>query len=41
MSIEFSCPHCKHPLKAEDEHAEKNGKCPKCGKELTVPAKSG
>jgi transcription initiation factor IIE alpha subunit len=41
MSIEFTCPHCKYPLKADDQVAGKTGKCPKCGKEITVPAKQG
>lgn len=38
MAIEFRCPHCQTPLKAEDDRAGTTGNCPKCGKEITVPA---
>jgi hypothetical protein len=40
MAIEFKCPHCQAPLNANDDLAGKTGNCPKCGKEITVPAQT-
>jgi hypothetical protein len=37
MSIEFKCPHCQASLQAVSEVAGKQGSCPKCNKEITVP----
>ena len=39
MLIEFECPHCRKLLRAGSDHASKKGKCPNCGKEITVPEK--
>jgi uncharacterized paraquat-inducible protein A len=39
MAIKFDCPHCKQTLKAKDAMAGQKAKCPKCNKEITVPAK--
>lgn len=31
MAIEFHCEHCNHVIKAPDEAAGRQGKCPHCG----------
>lgn len=31
MAIEFNCEHCNHLVKAPDEAAGRQGKCPHCG----------
>ncbi len=31
MAIEFNCEHCNHVVKAPDEAAGRQGKCPHCG----------
>src|SRR5262245_4875116 len=36
--IGFPCPGCGAQLKVKDELAGKRGKCPSCGKRMTVPA---
>jgi hypothetical protein len=36
MPITFSCP-CGRVLRAADEHAGRDSKCPVCGRALTVP----
>ena len=36
--IEFSCPGCGTKVRVKDDAAGKRGKCPKCGKLVTVPA---
>ncbi len=38
--ITFSCEHCGHKVSAQDEHAGKHGKCPRCAGEVKVPEKS-
>lgn len=37
MSIRFQC-SCGAPMQVKDEMAGKQGKCPKCGQTITVPA---
>jgi predicted RNA-binding Zn-ribbon protein involved in translation (DUF1610 family) len=37
MTIKFKCPHCEAQLGAGVKLAGTKGKCPKCGKEITVP----
>jgi hypothetical protein len=37
MTIEFPCA-CGQPLQAQDEHAGQLTRCPKCGREVTIPA---
>jgi hypothetical protein len=37
MAIEFPCA-CGQPLQAQDEHAGQLTRCPKCGREATIPA---
>jgi hypothetical protein len=37
MAIEFPC-ECGQPLQAQDEHAGRLTRCPKCGREVTIPA---
>jgi transcription elongation factor Elf1 len=36
--IKFACPNCGKHLSVADEAAGKNGKCPKCGGKVQVPA---
>src|SRR6266851_2904417 len=38
MSITFSCPYCRKPLKVKDELAGKKAKCPGCQKVIAIPA---
>ena len=38
MPISFACPQCARPIKAPDNLAGKQGKCPGCGSVFTVPA---
>ncbi|MHC4426428.1 MAG: TFIIB-type zinc ribbon-containing protein [Planctomycetota bacterium] len=38
--IRFYCEHCAHKISVEDKHAGKQGKCPKCGSVMVVPAES-
>ena len=35
--IDFNCPHCNNKLRAPEDSAGKNGKCPKCGKIVEIP----
>ena len=37
MSIKFRCQSCEKVLETKDERAGKSGKCPHCGKRITVP----
>lgn len=41
MAIEFSCSNCKTNLKAQDNMAGTECKCPTCKRPITVPAQSG
>jgi hypothetical protein len=36
MAIDFPCP-CGQVLQAQDEHAGRLTRCPKCGREVTIP----
>ena len=38
--IKFSCEHCGRRVSVRDEHAGKRGKCPRCGRMISVPEKS-
>ena len=38
MPIRFSCPHCTQKLSVSTRKAGKTANCPRCKKELTVPA---
>ncbi len=38
MPIRFSCPHCTQKLSVSTRKAGKSANCPRCKKELTVPA---
>jgi hypothetical protein len=38
MPIRFSCPHCSQKLSVSTRKAGKSANCPRCKKELTVPA---
>jgi hypothetical protein len=38
MPIDFKCPHCQVSLQAVSGLAGKPSMCPKCNKEITVPA---
>lgn len=38
MPIRFSCPHCSQKLSVSTRKAGTSAKCPRCQKELTVPA---
>ena len=38
MPIRFSCPHCTQKLSVSTRKAGKVANCPRCKKELTVPA---
>jgi hypothetical protein len=40
MLINFKCPHCQTALQVGSDFAGKTGVCPKCKKEVTVPAQS-
>ena len=37
MSIAVTCPHCQTTLKAPDQAAGRNVKCPKCGGVFVMP----
>ena len=37
MSIEFRCPSCGNEMTASEEMKGKRGKCPECGRLVTVP----
>ena len=37
--IEFTCEHCGSPARFPDSHAGKHGRCPSCGRLVTVPPK--
>jgi len=37
--IAFSCPHCRKPLRFDDEQAGAESNCPACGKSIIVPNK--
>ena len=39
LVIDFKCPYCQKALRAGNKLAGKNGKCPNCKKESTVPEK--
>lgn len=39
MTVKFKCPHCLTLLEAGSKLIGKAGKCPNCGKEITVPDK--
>jgi len=39
MTVKFKCPHCLTSLEAGGKLIGKTGKCPNCGKEITVPDK--
>jgi Zn finger protein HypA/HybF involved in hydrogenase expression len=41
MPINFKCPHCQSPLQAVSNLSGKQGRCPKCNKEVTVPQDAG
>ncbi len=38
MPIRFSCPHCSQKLSVSTRKAGKSANCPRCKRELTVPA---
>jgi hypothetical protein len=38
MAIKFNCPHCNGALAVKDSMAGKRGPCPRCKKEVRVPA---
>ena len=38
MPIRFSCPHCTQKLSVSTRKAGKTAECPRCKRELTVPA---
>jgi hypothetical protein len=40
MAITFKCPHCQTSLQAMDNMVGKQGTCPTCKKEVTVPEQS-
>lgn len=35
--MRYPCPHCKKVLMIKDEYAGKTGKCPECGRRITLP----
>jgi hypothetical protein len=41
MPIAFECPSCRKEIKVSSKNAGKRGKCPACGKPMTVPEKVG
>ena len=38
--IRFCCQHCAHKISVRDKDIDKQGKCPKCGSAIVVPAES-
>jgi hypothetical protein len=38
--IKFACPSCNKPMRVDDKHVGKQGKCPKCGNAVKVPERS-
>ncbi len=38
--IDFACPECRRKIKVKADLAGRKGKCPQCGKALTIPAPS-
>ncbi len=38
--IDFACPECARKIKVQDDRAGRKGKCPQCGKSLTIPTPS-
>lgn len=38
--IQFRCDYCAHKINVRDKDAGKQGKCPKCGNVITIPAES-
>ena len=40
LMIRFYCEHCAHKISVPDKDVGKQGKCPKCGNVLVVPAES-
>ena len=38
--IRFQCEHCCRKIVVKDEHANKQGKCPECGKVVVIPGES-
>ena len=38
--IKFCCDYCAHKINVRDTDAGKQGKCPKCGNVITIPAQS-
>jgi len=38
--IQFCCDYCAHKISVRDKDAGKQGKCPKCGNVITIPAES-
>jgi hypothetical protein len=38
MTLKFSCPHCRKPIRVKEELAGKKAKCPACHQALTIPA---
>ena len=40
LMIKFCCDYCAHKINVRDTDAGKQGKCPKCGNVITIPAES-
>jgi len=40
LMIKFCCDYCAHKISVRDTGAGKQGKCPKCGNVITIPAES-
>jgi hypothetical protein len=40
LMIRFYCEHCAHKIRVRDKEIGKQGKCPKCGNVITIPAES-
>lgn len=38
--LQFSCPNCSKPIKADEDQAGENIICPRCGQTVTVPSQS-
>jgi len=38
--IQFCCDYCAHKISVRDKDVGKQGKCPKCGNVITIPAES-